>query len=148
MLCIGQMAFGATVSMYIAIPQEDDDGDVAGVSDGGDDAVVAFDQLHQRVPGMEVADQQSADQTAQEQGGIHFLTDQGQHDGHDGGQQGPEGACERGGRILNDDGGVLVGNAEDDQQYDKDTQRNEIRYLGTFLFHVCDLPPHKLVASS
>ena len=56
---------------------------------GGDDTVVAFDQLHQRLPRMVVTDQQSADQTAQEQGGIHFLTDQGQYDGHDGGQQGP-----------------------------------------------------------
>ena len=124
--------------------QEHDDGDVAGVGHGGDDAVIAFHQLHQRLPGLEVADQQSAYQAAQEQRGIHFLADQGQHDGYNGGQQGPEGACERGGRAFHNDGSVLECEAEDRQQHHKDTQRNEIRYFGTFLFHVCDLPPHKL----
>ena len=124
--------------------QEHDDGDVARIGHGGDDAVIAFHQLHQRLPGPEVADQQSAHQAAQEQRGIHFLADQGQHDGHNGGQQGPEGACERGGRAFHNDGSVLECEAEDRQQHHKDTQRNEIRYFGTFLFHVCDLPPHKL----
>ena len=124
--------------------QEHDDGDVARIGHGGDDAVIAFHQLHQRLPGPEVADQQSAYQAAQEQRGIHFLADQGQHDGYNGGQQGPEGACERGGRAFHNDGSVLECEAEDRQQHHKDTQRNEIRYFGTFLFHVCDLPPHKL----
>ena len=124
--------------------QEHDDGDVARIGHGGDDAVIAFHQLHQRLPGLEVADQQSAYQAAQEQRGIHFLADQGQHDGHNGGQQGPEGACERGGRVLNEDRCIFIADAQNDQQHDKDTQRNEIRDFGTFLFHVCDLPPHKM----
>ena len=128
--------------------QEHDDGDVAGVRNGGDDTVIALHQLHQRLPGGEVADQQRAHQAAQEQGRIHFLADQGQHDGHDGGQQRPEGACERGSRALDQDGGILIADAQNGQQHDKDTQRNEIRYFGTFLFHVCDLPPHNLVAPS
>ena len=124
--------------------QEHDDGDVAGVGNGGDDAVIALHQLHQRLPGGEVADQQRAHQAAQEQGRIHFLADQGQHDGHDGGQQRPEGACERGSRAFNEDRRILERDAQNGQQHDKDTQRNEIRYFGTFLFHVCDLPPHNL----
>jgi len=125
--------------------QEYDDGDVAGVGHGGDDTVVALHQLHQRLPGSVVADQQRAHQAAQEQRGIHFLTDQSQNDGHDGGQQGPESTCERSGGTLDQDGSVLIADAQYDQQHDKDTQRNEIRYLCAFLFHVCDLPPHKLV---
>ena len=125
--------------------QEHDDGDVAGVGNGRHDTVVTLHQLHQRLPGMVVAHQQRAHQAAQEQGRIHFLADQSQHDGDDGGQQGPEGTCERGSRFFNDDGSILKRDAENGQQHDKDTQRNEIRYLSAFLFHVCDLPPHKLV---
>ena len=91
---------------------------------------------------MEVADQQRAHQAAQEQGRIHFLADQSQHDGHDGGQQGPEGACEGSGGLdhfaVNFQRGqrsILKHDAENHQQHDKDTQRYEIRNLGAFLFH-------------
>ena len=79
---------------------------------------------------------------------LRLPADQGQHDGHDGGQQGPEGSRERGGRTLDQNGGILIADAQNDQQHDKDTQRNEIRYLGTFVLRVCDLPPHNLVSPS
>ena len=91
---------------------------------------------------MEVADQQGAHQTAEEQGRIHFLADQRQHDGHDGGQQGPEGSGKGSGgghRILalteGGQGSALIHDAENHQQHDKDTQRYKIRNFGAFLFH-------------
>ena len=213
--------------------QEDDDAHVAAVCQHGDDTVVSANQGHDGVPGSELGVQQRANQAAQEQRGIHFLADQGQHDGHDGGQQGPEGAGKRSlgvdllliggvlhavdvlagglgldvlGTVSADDGvailrqlevgaglgahivgavqrilralavihgpldaiqehavaggveravadedGVLLAlelQAQDDQQDNENTQRYEIRYFSAFLFHVCDLPPHKLVVNT
>ena len=91
---------------------------------------------------MEVADQQRAHQAAQEQRGIHFLADQGQHDGDDGGQQRPESTREGGGGLnhfaIHIEGRqrcILKRDAEYDQQHDKDSQRNQIRDLCAFLFH-------------
>ena len=213
--------------------QEHDDAHVAAVSQHGDDTVIGTHQGHDGVPGSELGVQQRADQAAQEQGRIHFLADQGQHDGHDGGQQGPEGTGKRSlgvdllliggvlhavdvlagglgldvlGTVGADDGVAILRQlevgaglgahivgavqrilralavvrglqdaiqehavtggveraaadedrvllalelqAQDDQQDNEDTQRYEIRYFGASLFHVCDLPPHKLVPPS
>ena len=213
--------------------QEHDNTHVAAVSQHGDDTVIGTHQGHDGIPGSELGVQQRADQAAQEQGRIHFLADQGQHDGHDGGQQGPEGAGKRslgvdllliggvlhavdvlgllfgldvlgtvgaddgvailrqlevgaglgahivgavqrilralavihgpldaiqehavaGGveRAVADEDGVFLAlklDPQDDQQDNENTQRYEIRYFGTFLFHVCDLPPHKLVVNT
>ena len=122
--------------------QEHHNGNVAAVSHSGDDAVVTLDQLNNSLPRVEVADQQRTHQAAQEQRGIHFLRDQGQHDGNDGGQQGPEGTGEGSGGLdhlaVHFQCGqrcALIRDAENDQQHDKDTQRYEIRYLCAFLFH-------------
>ena len=122
--------------------QEHDDTHVIAVGQNGDDTVVGTHQRHSGVPGSEAGVQQRAHQAAQEQGGIHFLRDQGQHDGNDGGQQGPEGTGKRGSRLnqltIDLEGGqrsALERDAENDQQHDKDTQRYEIRNLGAFLFH-------------
>ena len=131
--------------------QEHDDAHVVAVGQHGDNTVIRAHQRHGGIPGSELGIQQCAHQAAQEQGGIHFLADQGQHDGHNGGQQGPEGTGKRG-RGLNQlaviqhfgSGNALKRDAENDQQHDKDTQRHKIRYLCAFLFHYEILPPHDL----
>jgi len=66
--------------------QKDDDAHVAAVGQHGDDAVVCAHQRHNGVPWGKLGVQQSAHQTSQKQGRVDLLTDQGQHDGHDGRQ--------------------------------------------------------------
>ena len=104
--------------------QEDQDGDVDGVDHAH--ALAGADKIHHHLPGLEISQQQSAGQAAQEQGRIHFLADQGQGNGHDRGEQGPTGS---------DEAAAVIGDLRDDQCDHNDRQRNEIRYLGTFLFH-------------
>ena len=104
--------------------QEDQDGDVDGIDHAH--ALAGADKIHHHLPGLEISQQQSAGQAAQEQGRIHFLTDQGQGNGHDRGEQGPSGS---------DEAAAIVGDLRDDQSDHNDRQRNKIRYLGTFLFH-------------
>ena len=117
--------------------QEDQDGDVDGVDHTN--TLAGTDKVHYRLPGSEVSQQQRRDQAAQEQRGIHFLADQGQGDGDHGGEQSPAGGHKA---------GTVVGDLGDDQRHDDDRQGYAIRDLCTFLFHVCDLPPHKLVPPS
>ena len=53
-------------------------------------------------------------------------------------------------RAVADEDGVFLAlklDPQDDQHDNENTQRYEIRYFGAFLFHVCDLPPHKLVVN-
>ena len=104
--------------------QEDQDGDVDGIDHAH--ALAGADKIHHHLPGLEIRQQQSAGQAAQEQGRIHFLTDQGQGNGHDRGEQGPSGS---------DEAAAIVGDLRDDQSDHNDRQRNKIRYFGTFLFH-------------
>jgi len=104
--------------------QEDQDGDVDGIDHAH--ALTGADKIHHHLPGLEIRQQQGAGQAAQEQGRIHFLADQGQGNGHDRREQGPTGG---------DEAAAIVGNLRDDQCDYNDRQRNEIRYLGTFLFH-------------
>ena len=117
--------------------QEDQDGDVDGVDHTN--TLAGTDKVHYRLPGSEVSQQQRRDQAAQEQRGIHFLADQGQGDGDHGGEQSPAGGHKA---------GTVVGDLGDDQRHDDDRQGYAIRDLCTFLFHVCDLPPHKLVVNT
>ena len=122
--------------------QEHNDAHVISIGQNGDDTVVSANQGHSGVPRGKLRIQQSADQAAQEQGRIHFLADQGQNDGHDGGQQGPEGACKGSGRLdhfaIHFKGGqrrVFEADAQDHQKDDEDTESYKIRNFCTFLFH-------------
>ena len=54
--------------------QEDQDGDVDGVDHA--DALTGADEVHDHLPGLEVGQQQGAYHAAQEQGRVHFLTDE------------------------------------------------------------------------
>ena len=104
--------------------QEDQDGDVDGVDHTH--AVASADEVHHRLPGSEVSQQQRADQAAQEQRGIHFLADQSQGDSDHRGEQSPAGG---------DEARTVVGDLADGQRHDDDRQGYAIRDLCTFLFH-------------
>ena len=104
--------------------QEDQDGDVDGVDHA--DALTGADEIHDHLPGLEVGQQQGTYHAAQEQGRVHFLTDEGQRNSHDGGEQRPTGGYEA---------GTVIGHLGDDQCDHNDRQRNKIRYTSAFLFH-------------
>ena len=106
--------------------QEDDDGNIDGVDHANAAVVTSANQVHHRLPGGEVGQQQRTDQAAQEQRGIHFLADQSQGDGHHGGEQRPGGG---------DEARTVVGDLADGQRHDDDRQGYAIRDLCTFLFH-------------
>ena len=135
--------------------EEDQDTDVAAVGEHGDQTVLIADQRLNRLPGGKLGVEQCADQAAEEQGGVNLLADERQHDGDDRRQERPEGGGEgrrRGDRLVfiyeGGQWGVLKRDAEDNQQHDKDTKLNEVRYAGAFLFHKCDLPPLILISLS
>ena len=122
--------------------QEDDDAHVVAVGQDGDDAVVGADQLNDGLPGMELRVEQGAHKAAKEQGGINLLADQRQRDGHDGGEQRPEGGG-KGGIGLdrftvdgqNRIGLALKRSAEEDQQPDDHQKGDQIGHFCAFCFH-------------
>ena len=118
--------------------QEHHDGEVC----IGNDAQIAGCNLNNRIPGVKLGIQQSANQHTDKQRRIYFLADQCQYDSHHGGQQGPDGACERGSGLDHftihfKDGQrcALECDAKYDQQHDKYAKCNQIRDLGTLFFH-------------
>ena len=111
--------------------QEHDDGEV-GV---GNDAQIAGSDLNDSIPGVELGVQQGTNQNTNEQGRIYFLADQCQADCHHGGQQGPNGASKGSGGLFDQNGSVLKGNAQNDQQHNHCRTSYQIGNLCAFLTH-------------
>ena len=135
--------------------QKDDDAHVAAVGQHGDDTVVCAHQRHNGVPWGKLGVQQSAHQTPQKQGRVDLLADQGQHDGHDGRQQGPEGTGK--GRVgqhrlplylQRGQGRLPVCKAQHHQQNEEYTDGCKVCDFCAFLFHCVIRPPYRIFRGS